>query len=100
MLSDLAYETSCWVFSLSGDVSDAISIVNNTSAHISSFLSSVSSYVSNDLSVFKVETSTYLSDFFDKSVVPIKTIVGLSTLDYYTFIGDDISKVTIDPELS
>lgn len=64
----------------------------------------VSATVSADLEEFKDQTSADISTFIDTHIHPLRRIIGLSTLDYYTYIGDDITEISNNiadyPELS
>ena len=100
---------SGYVADLSVNASAAISLVLSAEQVITGFLGDISTKLSANLSVFendvsnnissyKIEVSNDLCSFVEGAIPQLKKIVGLSTLNYYTFIGDDINKLSSDPK--
>jgi len=80
------------------EIGIAISIIADTPAFVSALVSAAALDLSHDLSIFKIDTKNEICTFVDTAVVPLRYIVGLSTLNYYTWIGDDINKLSNDPK--
>lgn len=88
-------EVSTLTSYISSALSDALSVLENAtsalsslSSDVSSFYNKISAHVSVELSTFEGNVSNDVSTYVEVTTVPLRKIMGLSTLNYYTLVGD------------
>lgn len=95
--SEVSGEICALTSHISSTLSDALSVLENAtsalsslSSDVSSFYDKVSAHISTEISTFEYNVSNDVSTYVEEVTIPLKTIVAMSSLDYYTLIGDKL----------